>query len=361
MDLIDQLNQLASRLPKLTESIQTEEATKNALIMPVLQALGYNVFDPFEVIPEFTADVGTKKNEKVDYVIVRNGKPCILIECKSIGTTLNINHASQLFRYFSVTDARFGILTNGVDYQFFTDIEAPNKMDDKPFFEFSMTRFDAKAVNEIKKFGKSIYDEANILSNASELKYKKQLRMHLSQELESPSEEFVKLFAKRVYSGILTPEKKDQFTQLVGQAFKEWVNVKINERLQNAIEGDAENTQETKLSLPDKPTPEEQAHMKSDDGIITTEEELEGFRIIRAIMAQLVDPSRIFLRDTKSYCGVLLDDNNRKPLCRFLFTPAQKTLIFVDKERKEEKVCLESIVDIYKHIDKVLQYAKLYI
>ena len=343
------------------ESIQTEEATKNALIMPVLQALGYNVFDPFEVIPEFTADVGTKKNEKVDYVIVRNGKPCILIECKSVGTSLNINHASQLFRYFSVTEARFGILTNGVDYQFFTDIESPNKMDDKPFFEFSMERVDAKSVNEIKKFAKSIYDEANILSNASELKYKKQIRMHLSQELETPTEEFVRLFAKRVYPGILTTEKKDQFTQLVGQAFKEWVNIRVNERLQNAIEGEGVNKDAAKETASSTPTQEEQANMSNDDGIVTTEEELEGFRIIRAIVSQLVDPSRIFLRDTKRYCGILIDDNNRKPLCRFLFTPAQKTLVFLNKERNEERIPLGSVVDIYKHIDKVLQYARLYI
>ena len=136
MDLIDTLTALSNRIPKVLKTIQTEEATKNALIMPFIQALGYNVFDPFEVAPEYTADVGTKKNEKVDYVIMREDRPCILIECKSSSTNLNINHASQLFRYFGVTEARFAILTNGIDYKFFTDIEAPNKMDERPFSNF---------------------------------------------------------------------------------------------------------------------------------------------------------------------------------------------------------------------------------
>lgn len=364
MDLIDTLNTLSSRIPKLLESIQTEEATKNALVMPFIQALGYNVFDPFEVIPEFTADVGTKKNEKVDYVIVRDEKPCILIECKSAGTSLNINHASQLFRYFGVTDARFAILTNGIQYQFFTDIEAPNKMDERPFFEFSMLQLDQKVVNEVKKFAKKLYDEDNILSNASELKYKKQIRNCFSQELDSPSEEFVRLFAKRVYSGVLTTERKDQFTQLVGQAFREWVNTLLNERLQNALDSTSSMSLQDRgnlLTSSPEPTPQEEEQITRDNGVVTTEDELEGFRIVRAILARIIDPARIYLRDTKSYCGVLLDDNNRKPLCRFLFTPHQLTLILLDRERHEERIKLESLVDLYKHADQMLSHAKLYL
>lgn len=358
MDLIDTLQQLANRISKLAETVQTEEATKNALIMPLIQALGYNVFDPFEVVPEFTCDVGTKKNEKVDYAIIRGGEPAILIECKCMGSTLNLNHASQLYRYFGVTSARFAILTNGVHYQFYTDIEAPNKMDDKPFFEFSMDSLDAKAISEIKKFSKSNFDLDNILSNASELKYKKQIRSCLSRELESPSEEFVRLFAKRVYSGTLTAEKKEQFTTLVSEAFREWVNNRINERLQSAMEaGGTPAPVETEK----QPTQEETEHIQNEDGIITTEEELESFRIVRAILAEIIEPSRIYLKDTKSYCGILLDHNVRKPLCRLIYTSAQSTLILVDKDRNEERLSLETPVSLYQYADKLKAYAKLYL
>lgn len=354
MDLIDALTQLSARIPKLQENIQTEEATKNALILPVLQALGYNVFDPFEVVPEFTADVGTKKNEKVDYVIMKDGKPAILIECKCVNAQLNVNHASQLFRYFSTTEARFAILTNGLEYQFFTDIEAPNKMDDRPFFEFSMLEVDTRLAGELGKFSKPHFDLENILSNASELKYKKQLRAILSRELAAPSDELVRMLAKQVFNGSLTAARMAQFTTLVAQAFREWVNLRISERLQTAID-----------NVPDDhahDAPQEQdTTIRGEDGIVTTDEEQEAFRIVRAILAKVADPERVALKDTKSYCGVLLDNNVRKPLCRFLFTPAQKTLILVDRERHEERIALESIVDIYKHADKLEEYAKAYL
>ncbi|MCM5551362.1 type I restriction endonuclease, partial [Xanthomonas hortorum pv. pelargonii] len=141
MDFIDQLRVLATRISTTRALIQTEEATKNAMVMPLIQILGYNVFDPLEVTPEIVADVGIKKGEKVDYAILRDGKPIILFECKKAGAELNINHASQLFRYFHVTAARFGVLTNGLVYRFFTDLEQPNKMDEKPFFEFNILDF----------------------------------------------------------------------------------------------------------------------------------------------------------------------------------------------------------------------------
>lgn len=134
----DRIRELSGQVQKQLPHIQTEEATKNALIMPFITALGYNVFNPTEVTPELHADVGIKKGEKVDYAILQDGKPIILFECKWHGADLNKDHASQLYRYFSVTDARFGVLTNGVQYRFYTDLDAANKMDAKPFFEFDL-------------------------------------------------------------------------------------------------------------------------------------------------------------------------------------------------------------------------------
>ncbi|RJP35803.1 MAG: hypothetical protein C4547_08835 [Phycisphaerales bacterium] len=126
MDLIDRLRELALRLPKQLPHLSTEEATKTALVMPFIGALGYNVFDPMEVMPEFTADVGMKKGEKVDYAILRNGQPIILFECKWSGCNLDEQRASQLYRYFSVTPARLGVLTNGVEYRFYSDLDEPD-------------------------------------------------------------------------------------------------------------------------------------------------------------------------------------------------------------------------------------------
>jgi len=176
MDFVDQLRVLASRIISSKSIIQTEEATKNAMVMPFIQMLGYNVFDPMEVTPELIADIGTKKGEKVDYAILRDGKPIMLFECKKCGGDLSINHAGQLFRYFHVTEARFGVLTNGLVYRFFTDLEQPNKMDEKPFFEFNILDFNERDVEELKKFAKSAFDLDTILTTANDLKYTRSIQ-----------------------------------------------------------------------------------------------------------------------------------------------------------------------------------------
>lgn len=349
MDLEDQLKAIAARIPKQLDQIKTEEATKNAFVMPFINSLGYNVFDPIEVVPEFVADVGLKKGEKVDYVIHHDGKPAILVECKTAGSKLSLENAAQLFRYFTVTEARFAILTNGVNYEFYTDIEAPNKMDSKPFFEFSMLSLDARAIAEVKKFAKSFFNVEAILSNASELKYLKQIKNLVNAEFDSPSEEFVRLFTSRVYNGKFTAAIKEQFTSLVQVAFRDFVRDKINERLQSAIDTGVP---------PSVPATTETSgnRIEADsDDIVTTPDEIEGFHITRAILSSVVEPSRVVMRDTKSYCGILLDDNNRKPICRLRFNSSQKYIGLVDSQKNEEKIPLQAITDIYKYSDRLKQ------
>ena len=96
-----------------------EEATRTSFVLPFIQMLGYDIFDPTEVVPEFTADVGIKKREKVDFALIKDGEPIVLIEIKPTGTNLGEEHISQLLRYFGVTNARFSILTDGLTYLFF--------------------------------------------------------------------------------------------------------------------------------------------------------------------------------------------------------------------------------------------------
>ena len=359
MDLIDVVRQLAARIPQQLPVLRTEEATKNALVMPIINALGYNVFDPLEVIPEFTADVGTKKGEKVDYAIVIDGKPMILIECKTVGSTLSINHASQLYRYFSVTEARFAILTNGINFWFYTDIDAPNRMDEKPFFEFSMHDVTERSVDELKKFARSTFNLDNILSNASELKYMKQLKKTFAEELESPSEEFVRLLTARVYSGTFRSHVKEQFTGLVKRASREFIRDEVNARLKNALEGNGGGqplVYEEPRAAAEQPADDE----AESEGVVTTPEEMEAFHIVRAILAQDFDPERIVMRDTKSYCGILLDNNNRKPICRLRFNYSQKYLTLVDETREEKRIAIGNVREIYKHTAAIMAAAHLY-
>lgn len=353
MDFIDRIRELSSKIPKQLDSIQTEEATKHAMIMPFIAALGYDVFNPTEVTPELCADVGVKKGEKVDYAILRDGKPIILFECKHHGCDLGKIHASQLYRYFSVTEARFGVLTNGITYWFYTDLEAPNKMDEKPFFEFSLLDVKETAVEELKKFSKSFFDLDFILTTAAELKYTKEIMRLLLGQMQEPTDEFVRFFASKVYTGKITLSVREQFALLTKQAFKHLINEQINERLKTALASDTTTVGSAVTEVqPTSGTPNATAVPEVSQCIETTEEELEGYHIVRAILREVILPKRIALRDVQSYCGILLDDNNRKPICRLHLNGAQKYASFFDTE-KEERVPIEGIDDLYKYAERL--------
>lgn len=357
MDFIDHLRVLATRIANTRTVIQTEEATKNAMIMPFIQILGYNVFDPLEVTPELVADVGTKKGEKVDYAILRDGKPIMLFECKKAGGDLHINHASQLFRYFHVTAARFGILTNGITYRFFTDLEQPNKMDEKPFFEFNILDFKERDVEELKKFAKAAFDLDTILTTANDLKYTRAIQTRLAEWMVAPAEEFVRLVSSELLgTRRFTPAIKDQFTLITKRAFEQLVGEKINERLKGAMTPESVTVAEPAATAPAAPvaTAEPQAAGSAEPQTVTSAEELEGFFIVRAIVRSLVPSKRVVMRDAQTYCAVLLDDNNRKPVCRLRFNNREKLRLGVfNAKREEEVVSLETVDDIYNYTEQL--------
>ena len=146
MDFIEKIQDLAKKIERQRTIITTEEATKTAFILPFINSLGYDVFDPSEVVPEYTADIGIKKGEKIDYAIMKDGKPIILFECKSCESNLDETHTSQLYRYFSVVEARIACLTNGIIYRFFSDLENTNQMDSRPFLEFNILDYQKMAI-----------------------------------------------------------------------------------------------------------------------------------------------------------------------------------------------------------------------
>lgn len=355
MDFIDQLRILATRITNTRSVIQTEEATKNAMIMPLIQILGYNVFDPLEVTPELVADVGTKKGEKVDYAILKDGKPIILFECKKAGGDLSINHAGQLFRYFHVTEARFGVLTNGLVYRFFTDLEQPNKMDEKPFFEFNILDLKERDVEELKKFAKAVFDLETILTTANELKYTRAIHTKLNEWIASPSEDFVRLVSSELLGNKrFTPAIRDQFTLITRRAFEQLVGEKINERLKGAMASEPVTVQEVVPPVQSNNGAGEVEANATEPQIITSSEELEGFHIVRAIVRGIVSTKRIVMRDAQSYCAILLDDNNRKPICRLRFNNQDKLRLGLFNEKKEEEVVsIESPDDIYNYSTQI--------
>ncbi|WP_394747095.1 type I restriction endonuclease [Spongiimicrobium salis] len=347
MELQNQLKALADKIHQLKEKISTEESTKHAFVLPFINSLGYDTFDPTEVVPEFTADIGLKKGEKVDYAIFQNDNPILIIECKHWKESLDA-HNSQLFRYFHVSKTRFALLTNGIEYRFYTDLDARNKMDDKPFLAFNIAQLKENIVHEIAKFHKSNFDVNKIVNNASALKYTREIKKQIIEELQAPSSHFVKLFASTVYPGRLTERVMDEFTDLVAKAFNQTISEKVNDRLNAALNKEAEQQQDEIVE------PEEVSK------IVTTEEELEGFRIVVAILRRKLPIARIAYRDTQSYFGILLDNNNRKPLCRLHLNAATKYIGLIDKKKDETRVVITSITDIYEHEEALLATVAYY-
>ena len=272
MDFIDQLKQFAKRVDTLKDSIQTEEATKTAIIMPFFSMLGYDVFNPQEFVPDYTPDVGIKKGEKVDYAIMKDNTPVILIECKSISENLE-RHDSQLFRYFGTTDAKFAILTNGLIYRFFTDLDNPNKMDSDPFLSINILDIRENQVRELKKFCKSEFDIDSIFSTASELKYVHEFKDQFAEQVENPSDELTRLFLQGCYTGQKTQAVIEKFRPLLKKALNDYISETMNDKIKSALGGSGGSVSVSEKSTVEAASTEKDADTpdSSESKIVTTE------------------------------------------------------------------------------------------
>lgn len=316
----DGLKQVGNRVKELSGNITNEEQTKNAFIMPFFQALGYDIFNPLEFVPEFTADVGIKKGEKVDYAVIIDGMPQILIECKSITEQLT-KHDSQLFRYFGTTTSKFGLLTNGREYKFFTDLDEPNKMDTTPFLTVDITEIKDNQLVEIIKFHKDNFDIDNIVSSASELKYLNNLKIFLTDNVASPSDSFLKYLVSEIYDGVKTQSVLDNFKPIITKGFNQFITDRVNEKLSAALNTNVD-TKDSESQKKDKIVVEETVETK----VITTPEELEVYTVVKLLLKDEINPDRIIYRDNKSYFNVLVDNNIKKWILRFKSNSKKSTI-----------------------------------
>ena len=347
MTIDQQLGLLSERVRTHSSSMFTEEAVKTAIVLPFFQALGYDIFNPAEVIPEFTADAVGKKGEKVDYAIKVDDQIRILVECKPVNVQLDKVHLAQLFRYFTVTSAKFAILTNGRQFQFYSDLEAPNKLDTRPFLTFDLAKFPAHSLVELKKFEKSGFDVPGILATAERLKYTSLIKAEIAKQIEDPSKDFTKLIASAVYEGHFTAPIIEKYTGLIRTAFREVIRDSVHSRLSSALaktEGAGED-----IEIPADESEE----------IVTTEEEREGFLLVRAIVRDTISSNRVILRDQKSYSGILIDDNNRKPLARLHLNRSIKYISLFDTGT-EEKLSITSLDQIYDFSSRLRTTAAKY-
>ena len=353
MEFNESIKQFSERARKLKDSITTEEATKMSLIVPLFQILGYDVFNPLEFCPEFVADVGIKKGEKVDYAILENDEPSILIECKSCSEQLD-KYSSQLFRYFGTTAAKFGILTNGIVYRFFTDLDELNKMDLVPFLEVDLLNLTDSSLNELKKFRKDKFDKEKIFSTAELLKYTTLIKSVLAKELENPSENFVRFLINDIYEGQKNKKVIEKFTPIIKKSFSSMVNEIVNQKISSALSKD---DSEQEVEEPNEAAAQEEPKSK----IVTTEDELEAYYIIRGMLAGSCPVENIVYRDTESYFGILYTNNNRKPICRLNLDRRNKQLFIPDENKKYNRIYINSLNDLYQYKDQLINVVKRYL
>ncbi len=356
MDFKDQIMQLSARIPKIKDSIATEEATKNALIMPFINALGYDVFDPSEVVPELDCDLVKKRGEKIDYAIRKDGETVLLIECKHCGRNLDL-HETQLQKYFVASKAKFGVLTNGIEYRFYTDLSKPNIMDATPFLVVDMENIRDGQIDELKKFHKSYFDVDTIISTASELKYMSELKSVIRDEFQSPSEDFVRLLAKRVYDGTVTQKVLGQFNGFVKRSVASYINDVITDRLglASAMSEDKDTEDAQAQDSNDKTEAEDEPGERQ---VVTTDEELEAFYIVKSILHGVIAPERVSYRDRIDYFNIIIDDNIKKRVCRLFFNRENRKKIGVFSDEGEQVISIASIDEIWQHADKIVDSAQ---
>jgi hypothetical protein len=309
MDFMEKINELSKKVEKIKWNLKTEEATKTSIILPFFQILGYDVFDPCEFVPEYTADAGIKKGEKVDYAIMFNNEPLILVEAKSANTELSGKHISQLMRYFSVTKAKFAILTNGIVYQFFSDLEEHNKMDTIPFLKFDLCHSKKETVEELKRFQKDAFDVKLILSSASDLKYMTMVKSMVAEQFQNPSDQLVKLLInKNIYAGTKTQAVLDKFRTIIQKAFEEYINDIITERLSTVISPDT-----TQIPV-----------VKERGDMVLTQEEVE---VLDFVKSRVDTRLNIKYKKTSRYAYMQLGELSTKWICRVYIRKEQHLFV----------------------------------
>ena len=356
MELIESIKVIAQRYKQMQGSIQTEEAAKTALVMPFIQALGYDVFNPSEVVPEFVADIVDRKGEKIDYAIMKDGAPIMLIECKWTGADLTADNRAQLARYFMVVPARIGVLTNGVDYEFYSDLDEAQKLDNKPFLKFNINEVNDAVIRELKKFCKSSFDIDSIIPAAEELKYTNELKKYLLDMLNEPNDEFIRFMSRKVYDGRLTAGLLEKFGNITKRAFGQFISERVSDRLSSALKEEKDSSKAKEEIAEQKPDVTEE-----ENDIVTTQEEIDAYNIVKAILRKAVHVDRVILHDYKGHCSVCLDDRQKWTICRIRIQKRSKSIDTFEESKDGVKHNIETLDDIYNFADALVAVTERYV
>lgn len=322
MDFVDKISDWQSHAREQIKLIEMdpdpkEEDTKIAVIQPFInKVLGYNTANLNEVKSEVNTDYGSFK---IDYAIFKDGAPIILIECKKCADILDKKYLNQLKTYYpgiKGAKSKFGILTNGIQYQFYTDIQDENILDSKPFFEFNLLNINDSDIKILSYFNKS-EDINNARQIAEELKKRKDLRNKIEELLEDPPKDFVKFMAKQVGVSFVGESVVKEYTSLIRDVIDEYISDKTNKNLN------------------------------------PTNIELEGYYIVKTLLKDIECSGKISFKKTDNSIIILYKDSNEKPICNLYLNDIIKYIGLFQKD-VEKKIVINEIDDIYKYSDKII-------
>ncbi len=336
MDFIEEIKLFSNRVMQIKDKMQTEEAIKTSIVLPFFQLLGYDIFNPEEFIPEYTTDVGIKKGEKIDYVIMSELNPIMLIEVKNCPDKNLKRHTSQLFRYFAVSKARYGMLTNGFCFIFYTDLNEKNIMDTESFFEFNLLELNDKNIDEICKYTKNNFNVDEIYESASELRYLNKIKQLIISQSKKPSDAFINYILGEVYCGRKTKTLVDTFREYTKVSLKNLI-VDEKHRSINEVSLDVENIE---------------------NSVIMSQIEMESFYIVKSVVRRIINPENITYVNNENDFTVVVENNSKKWICKINVRNKMEIKLPYDNEVGEVIYDFESTDDIYELDNEIMEIAK---
>lgn len=328
MGFAEDVYRLASQVSARKEHCKgNEELTKNSLILPFFQVLGYDIHDPSVLHPEYRAGFAANK-EKVDYAVFLKGAPVLFVEAKPVASQLD-NYDAQLAKYFNSTPGvKLAVITNGVRYKFFTDLKAPNLMDSEPFFEFEIESIRPEEIAILDGFRADCFDPSGLVTRAENLVYLRTLKKKVRSLFRDTSDEFVRFMCSDIYQGRITANVLERLTPLVQQAMSDVLVDMVSQGLTQEIA----KTDEVAAIVPSAQDLVPAADgTKSPDlktAVVTTEEELAAFNLVcETIKATSGGDSHVAYKDTASYFVIHLEKPSRW-FMRLLFGADKKSVVF---------------------------------
>lgn len=356
-DFINKLQNHIEHVKRVGEHCSTEETTKQALILPLLDILGFSPYDPTKVLAEFAADFpGVKSSERVDYALYCNGQPVMFIEAKPFTANLT-NHAPQLSRYFnSSLGVTIGAITNGKEWRFFTDLINTNVMDEKPFLTVDFTKHKADELVQLAEFRHDNFHVEKLRFFAEENQYIQQFKTVIKKSINEVDIDFVRYVAQQ---SDIQRQLNTKFLETIQPFVKQAVEQAISDTV---VKGLSSPTIITAQTIEPKSNQHIEQSIQNDlknithsdnDKIITTVDEQELYRII----TELFPESDLSIKDTESYFSILFQNKNNRWLFRYDVNRKRPTIQFnidIDDQRKLElnRAGLEVLNNGLIHLDK---------